>query len=835
MSQYETKSLRASLFKPTSSLSGNEAPSIYRGANMILRGGASENPYFECFAGNLDLSENYDLDVANFKLTDSGGTATVAFTAGLTTVTGTNTVFKTDLHIGQKMIAGTQCLAVREVVSDTSFICYRAPDTSESGLTARLLPQMSEMDGKRIVMRTGNAVTTGKGHILAVGSGILYRNGSALSSSLTATNRAQAAIYRPATNDFVIKSLGYAGVPPQMVIDMITGGTKAMTDLNKYSFLLSYWSGAPEGTDGYSNTTEPLKLDSTAAAIQVNGVNNKFRADLTTSLVGMPSNAKGFIIWGNLGGKQLKSIQGATVTTTSPNQGNYENGPWFRVAKVKVASVTCATGDISAAADTITLTAHPFETGDQIFTSATTTRISATALGSPIGLTTPIFAIKIDANTIKIAATKALALAGTADDITSAGSGTHTFGYLQSGDLYEFEYLDEDIYNEATGGNDRPPGAEFIFRIEGRVGLISCFGKRTTTDGEGSNPGPSIVVSKFANPDGFPTEWTATVEGTIVGWFQGVGRWFIMTSSSLEFIFSTSLFGQQSQGGNDIELPIANRPYWKTGAANRYSIILVDDTLYGRSGNKFFQSVGNGDENVKKYDFGSVVEDITRTWNDGHVLTGNHPQDTQVCFFHSASQKNASGYWESEILPYSLFYNAWLPKIVLSSTTRDMIVSGVATVNEKLEFLCGGRVQGGTYQTKTYRFAAGEAGLTSMPYYLVWQISDDGQENAMKQIHFVKPQGKFTSANIQIHGSRRGEAISPTNMENGAQTEAGTYFSGNIAVANSSLVTDYLPIKTRIKNLGNYAVRIGGTWGGSGIKDRLDELVVAVSSNGRQR
>lgn len=826
----DTKSLRAALYKPTTSLSGNEAPSVFRGANLCLRG-PLDNPYFEVFPGNKDLSENYNL--ATLGPLTSG---TVAFTANSTTITGTSTVFKTDLHLGQLILAGTQVLQVKEIVSDTSFVCGRAPDTTESGLTGYRLPQLFEIDGKRGVLLTGNAIAFGKGHMIAVGSGTLYINGAVLAgTSLVASSRAKAAIYRPATNDYAVVDLGYAGIPPRPTVTMITGGTKAMPDLNKYSFMFSYWSGSPEGTDGYSNPSDVLKLDAAAAAIQINGANNKFQFDFTTSMVGMPANAKGFIIWGSQGGKKTLSVQGATTTTTSPNQTNYENGPWFRVAKVKVASQTFAVGDVSVGADTITLPNHPFETGDQVFTSSTTTRISATALGTPIATNTPIFVIKINANTIKIASSKANALAGTADDITNAGAGTHTLGYLQSGDLYELEYLDEEVGVEVTGGNDRPPGAEFVAKIEGRPMYISVLGKRTTTDGDGSNPGPSVIVSKFGNPDGVPTEWTASVSGTILGWFEGVGRWFLLTSGGLDFIVSTGLFGQQTQGGNDVELPIISRPYWKTGAAHRYSIILVDDTLFGRSGGKFFKSVGNGDETVKKYDFGGAIEDTTRDWSDGYVFTGDDPENTQICFFHSAAYKNASGYWVSEIQPYSLFNDAWLPKIVLTSTTRDMIVSGVATVDGQLEFLCGGRVSGGTFQTKTYRYSAGETGLTSMPWYLVWQISDDGIENVSKRLHSIRLQGKFKTPVVQIHGARPSEKISATNMENGAQTDAGTYFSGNISFADSTGVTRYLQKNVRIKNLANYAVRVSGTWDGNNIKDRLEEVVLEISTHGRPR
>jgi hypothetical protein len=75
-----------------------------------------------------------------------------------------------------------------------------------------------------------------------------------------------------------------------------------------------------------------------------------------------------------------------------------------------------------AGTDTLTKTAHGLETGDgQV-------RTTNSGGGLPGGLAagTDYFAIKTGANTFKLATTRALALAGIAIDITSAGTGTHT-------------------------------------------------------------------------------------------------------------------------------------------------------------------------------------------------------------------------------------------------------------------------------------------------------------------------------------------------------------------------------------------------------------------------
>lgn len=740
----DTKSLRAALFAPTTSLSGNESPTVFRGENLLLRGAASGNPYFECFPGNKDLGEDYDLTAF------AEVTGTLAFTAGSTTVTGLGSVFTEELRLDQHILAGTQVLQVFEIVDDGTFICRRAPDTTESNLAGYRLPQLFEIDGKRGVQLTGNAIRLAKNHIISVGSGILFINGEELSgTSLEASNRAKAAIYRVATDDYEVQDLGFDDPPPPPFITVVSGGTKGMIEGNKHSFQVSWWTGSPNGTDGYSNPSDPIKLDASDNPIEITATENQFEFDFSDAMTfPPPDNAKGFVVWCSQAGKTQKSIVegGGSVTDLSPNQGNYENGPWLRYKT-----------DIS-------------------------------------------------------------------------------FDDLDVNNKFTFDYLDKDLIEESADDNFRPPPAEFVCKIEGKPTYISCFGKPTADAPEGSNPGTGVIISKFKNVDGCPYEWTAYVSAKIIGWFEGVGRWFVMTRSSLEFIFSTGLFGQNSFGGATVELPIAPRPYWKTGAANRYSVIIVDDTLFGRSGGRFFKSVGSGDENVKKYDFGSVMDEISRDWNDGYVFAGNDPRNTQIAFIHTAAYKNDDGYWVSEIYPYSLFNDAWLPKMTLSSSTRDMIISGVVTIDEQLEFLCGGRVEGGGIEMKTYRFGAGDDDLTEMPWYLVWQISDDGTENMSKQIHSIRPSGKFTEMHVQVHGAKPGQIISIANMENGDNaTDGQAYFSGNIPFGNTAKPTRYLERRVSLKNLAVYALRISGTWNGSGIKDRLEELVIEISTHGRDR
>lgn len=75
----------------------------------------------------------------------------------------------------------------------------------------------------------------------------------------------------------------------------------------------------------------------------------------------------------------------------------------------------------AAASDLITISAHEFKTGlkGQVSTSG--------VLPAGLSASTDYFVIVVDANTIKLASSLSNANAGTAVDITDAGTGTHTF------------------------------------------------------------------------------------------------------------------------------------------------------------------------------------------------------------------------------------------------------------------------------------------------------------------------------------------------------------------------------------------------------------------------
>ena len=93
----------------------------------------------------------------------------------------------------------------------------------------------------------------------------------------------------------------------------------------------------------------------------------------------------------------------------------------FPRGHVGLSDKSFAPTDVNTATEEITITGHGFNR------SGVPVRFSTTGtLPSPLAVDTDFFVIFVDANTIKVASTRANAIAGTAIDLTTQGTGTHT-------------------------------------------------------------------------------------------------------------------------------------------------------------------------------------------------------------------------------------------------------------------------------------------------------------------------------------------------------------------------------------------------------------------------
>jgi len=155
--------------------------------------------------------------------------------------------------------------------------------------------------------------------------------------------------------------------------------------------------------------------------LQANGVS--VTASLTDSAVSKPFDLP------QLGPAFLKVVLSDAIEAagiTFKLQDSHDNGATFQavgdqsqVSLVKKTFTAGADADVDAATDIITVTSHGWLTGRAVILRGTTV---------PTGLAaaTTYYVIKIDANTLKLAATQAAALAATAVDITGVGTGSCT-------------------------------------------------------------------------------------------------------------------------------------------------------------------------------------------------------------------------------------------------------------------------------------------------------------------------------------------------------------------------------------------------------------------------
>lgn len=390
--------------------------------------------------------------------------------------------------------------------------------------------------------------------------------------------------------------------------------------------------------------------------------------------------------------------------------------------------------------------------------------------------------------------------------------------------VYTFDYVDDDLSPSIVAFDiDPPPDAEWCSLFTGYLNLIS-------TDGPGVNsgdrvlttsPGPFIAPMLANNIDAYPaTERVPTEKGeTIIGFLNAAGRMFPMTPNTLQASTPTGL--PQS--------PFTLRPFWQRGFATPDSLICVDDTLYGFTTKGPYRSIATGDSADASNDFASSVNAQMADWNPGYVKPCFDPKNSTVWFFHSACSQNEQGYWETEAYPYSLIIYDWMPRVLLTDPTRDMIVCSAATVHNSLYFVAGGRRQGTTDQFDTFEF---DAASGSVPYYIAYSYQDSSVEAVSKVIRKLRPRGAFNNAKIQIYVVTPDEDIDINDLETGQNP------AFEMALEDSAIVKQYQIFKTRARNALLWTVRIEGisvSDGTVGSLDQLHEIFVEVDVAGQIR
>lgn len=686
---------------PSSPRSGNEGNRLFRIQNMIARG--DSEPFAEVYGGSLDLNENIP-------------TATLTGTASLvinsTSVVGVGTVFTTELHLGQFLLAYngspdiTVPLVVDEITDDTHFTVTRAPYATTSNCTIDILPVIFEVNKQRGTLIRGNAVQLDLGTILCVGDGVLLLNGAPLpGASLTASRSPQIAIFDQTTGNYSVYTLGMSTPTTLSAVDQ-AGGTKNM-QIGTYSIRAV---PSRQATNGYNNPSPKAEVSLAVANHVIRGT---FPAANTTN------------------GQDMWTIFGTLFT-----QGGGINGPWYLYKKVNVGA---GVGEIPAA-----------------------------------------------------------------------------------GGTYDSEWNDAEISGNdlLSFNNDQPPNAEFVGMVGGIPVWISCQGPG------GMSPGPFVVPAKANNIEAAPLELAVSPSppDTIIGAVTAQGRLYLMCTNTLQI-------GIATQATDPRIPPMTIRPFWRSGFKNPYQLLFVDGTLVGATNHGLARSIGEGDESATEFNFAVPVNEVVLKQNAGHQLLALDPKNNAACLLYSGDSTNDNGFWTTRVLMYGMREQQWIGDIRLSSDTGDMIVSGVATVNGQLEFLCGGRQTGGAIVVRTYRWDQDEVGQ-EIDYYAAWQYSDWGAEVNPKRVSRASVVARQKNGGtLGIHGAEPGERISVSTLEAGNNGSK----SGAVPLTANTDVLQGDIINLNVRNLKQLTARVDGKWPGTGERDRIDEVVLDAYVEGARR
>jgi hypothetical protein len=115
-------------------------------------------------------------------------------------------------------------------------------------------------------------------------------------------------------------------------------------------------------------------------------------------------------------------------------------------------------------------------------------------------------------------------------------------------------------------------------------------------------------------------------------------------------------------------------------------------------------------------------------------------------------------------------------------------------------------------------------------YYLAWQVMDGGAENIDKRIEAIRATCKTSdNGKVQIHKFQQGDDIDKDAIE------AGTGAAYEVAIADATAVTRHKRKKGGPKGMALFSVRFSGTWDGTNDRDRLDELVIELTSHGTKK
>ncbi len=385
--------------------------------------------------------------------------------------------------------------------------------------------------------------------------------------------------------------------------------------------------------------------------------------------------------------------------------------------------------------------------------------------------------------------------------------------------LFYIDYLDAEINRQGLldYDNDPVPAAGFIAVIEGNPMWVSCFGKLS------SSPGPSLVPAKPQNIEAAPANWNVTSSPPqyLLGVIESLARLYTLTPATLQQ-------GVWNPTGDPLIPPLSLRPYWHMGFANPYQLIFALGWLIGWPHGGPTKSIADAEEANMQF-FGGEVAELTKDTIGAHVFVGwdQSPMVNAICFFESAYSLNDAGYWTTRVLIWGLNQADWIGQVLLTDDERDLAVCGLASIDNHLYFLAGGRTEGGPIQVDT--FAWNESAGVPIDYYAVPQLNAGGIVDRNKSVRTMRANGRWTEGELKLYGFDSDTVEDLTDIEDGTNALVTVDLGTVTNVETSERVRMNLP------SLFMFAPRISGRYSGTGEPDRINGMVVEYLPSGNRR
>lgn len=246
------------------------------------------------------------------------------------------------------------------------------------------------------------------------------------------------------------------------------------------------------------------------------------------------------------------------------------------------------------------------------------------------------------------------------------------------------EWRDDELGEKLVDTNYPPPKALYVFTLDDLLCFASAFGAPDSS-GDPTAPGPGVAVGKPFNPEGFATSASAFVAPAedIRAVYVGNSRAYFITKNRQHI---GTLTGSQTT-------PLVIRPYWHAGGSHQNSGVMCGEVLFVLVGDAIVRTVTGEDADTS---FSARVKSALAPFVQARVFLGYDARNQWLVVFHSQDNLGGGGKYITKALSYNLKTDKWnTPCLLGDGTTADFIVTGVATINQRLFFTTS---DGSTYE-----------------------------------------------------------------------------------------------------------------------------------------